>query len=516
MSGKTYGRFVRRFVICLYFVVCLIVCFPVWSASIDGVRLWRAPDHTRVVFDLTGVVSHKVFQLSKPSRLVIDVENASSQVSLSGLDLSKTPIKRIRSANRDSDDLRFVFDLTASIKPRSFFLKKHGGKPARLVVDLYDKTVTTEKTIDKVVEAAPVSAQRDILIVVDAGHGGEDPGAIGPRGLQEKVVVLDIAKRLAAKINQAKGYKAKLTRTADYYVPLKKRRDFARKHRADLFVSVHADAFKNPNAKGASVFALSRRGATSETARFLARSENDADLVGGVGDVSLDDKDKLLKGVLVDLSMTATLGSSLDAGNYVLKEMGKIARLHKPHVEQAGFLVLKSPDVPSILVETGFISNPGEAKRLATKAFREKMAASIFSGIRSYFEKSPPAGTYIAWRQGGGHKHAGEGAKKQAVGFYTVSRGDTLSDIAARFKLSLSELKKINQIRGNTIRIGQKLRIKTKPARQVVVHKVNGGETLSGIALRYSSTVTAIREQNKLDDNAIRIGQKLVIPAIEG
>ncbi|MEO0443552.1 MAG: N-acetylmuramoyl-L-alanine amidase, partial [Pseudomonadota bacterium] len=321
---------------------------------------------------------------------------------------------------------------------------------------------------------------------------------------------------LAKKINATQGYKAKLTRTGDYYIPLRKRRNFARKHRADLFVSIHADAFTVPEARGASVFALSLRGATSETARFLAKSENKADLIGGVGDVSLDDKDNLLKGVLVDLSMTATLGSSLDAGQHVLKQMGRMAYLHKKNVEQAGFLVLKSPDVPSILVETGFISNPGEEKKLSTNRYRQKMAYAIFKGIRGHFEKSPPVGTYVAWQQNASK------AEDALAETYQVVRGDTLSVIAQRFNLSLSQLKQFNNIKGNTILIGQTLAVKAPPqplkVEQLVpvVHKVSSGETLSGIALRYSSSVTAIREKNNLRSTSIRIGQRLVIPSIDG
>jgi N-acetylmuramoyl-L-alanine amidase len=514
VKGKTFSS---KAIMCAVIILVSLFCsISVLASDIEGVRLWRAPDHTRVVFDLTGPVDHKVFQLENPSRLVIDITDARNQARLSSVDLSKTPIKRIRSAVREKSDLRFVFDLQTSIQPRSFFLKKHAGKPARLVIDLYDKKKLTEKTIDKVAKAASVSTKRDILIVVDAGHGGEDPGAIGPGKIQEKDVVLDISKRLAAKINATKGYKAKLTRTGDYYVPLRKRSDFARKHRADFFISVHADAFTTPKARGASVFALSRRGATSETARFLAKRENAADLIGGVGSVALDNKDNVLKGVLVDLSMTATLSSSLDAGQYVLNEMGRIAYLHKRHVEQAGFLVLKSPDVPSILVETGFISNPREEKRLSTKAYRQKMAESLFSGIRSYFEKSPPAETYVAWRQNNG------GDSRKRVSVYIVERGDTLSGIAERFNLSLRELKSINNMSGNTIRIGQKLSLKKsqpqqpKIVAQTRVHKVTNGETLSGIALRYSSSVNAIRKRNKLNTSTIRIGQKLVIPTIDG
>jgi N-acetylmuramoyl-L-alanine amidase len=528
----------------LPFVIILIMTMlPLslaWaSSSVEGVRVWRAPDNTRIVFDLSDAVAHKIFPLKGPARLVIDIENTRNSADLSSLDLVETPIKRIRSATRDKNHLRFVLDLKDDVSPRSFVLKKHAGKPDRLVVDLYDKDTVTEKTVELVAAAASVSSRREILVVIDAGHGGEDPGAIGPGRVQEKTVVLDISKRLYAKINSTKGYRAKLTRTNDYYLPLKKRRDFARQHRADLFVSVHADAFKTPYAKGASVFALSQRGATSETARFLARQENDADLIGGVGDVSLKDKDEILKGVLVDLSMSATLGSSLDAGSHILKKMGGIAHLHKNTVEQAGFLVLKSPDVPSILVETGFISNPEEAKKLSSARYREQMADSIYTGIREFFEKNPPGGTYIAWKQNGGKDiavvAASSGTSSSNISsnssamqsVYIVASGDTLSGISYRLNVTINELKRLNKLKGNTISVGQKLVVSEaseEPVSRLRVadsgqssrtHKVSGGETLSGIALRYQSSVAAIRRQNNLNGNSIRIGQRLIIPSVD-
>ena len=531
-------RFFSRYLLAIVVLIVLLQASVTWAASsVNSVRVWRAPDNTRIVFDLSSAVSHKIFPLKNPARLVIDIESASNKANLSSIDLAKTPIKRIRSAKREKSHLRFVLDLKDDVSPRSFVLKKQAGKPYRLVVDLYDKNTVTKKTIEHVAAAAQVSSRRNILVVVDAGHGGEDPGAVGPGRIKEKTVVLDIAKKLAAKINSTKGYKAKLTRTNDYYLPLRKRRDFARKHRADLFVSIHADAFKTPYAKGASVFALSRRGASSETARFLARKENDADLIGGVGDVSLKDKDKVLKGVLVDLSMSATLSSCLDAGKHILDKMGGFAHLHKKSVEQAGFLVLKSPDVPSILVETGFISNPGEAKKLSSSRYRQKMANSIYTGIREFFEKNPPGGTYLAWKENGSKEPSLIAANQGAQRLYTVARGDTLSGISERFSLSLKELKKINRLKSNTISVGQKLlvsidtvdknTVNTSAQRQVVslspaiprpskrLHKVSGGETLSGIALRYQSTVAAIRRQNKLNGNSIRIGQQLVIPSID-
>jgi N-acetylmuramoyl-L-alanine amidase len=423
------------------------------AADINSVRLWRAPDHTRLVFDLSGPVEHKLFSLQNPSRLVIDIEQTQLKAKLASLILNDSPIKQVRSATRNNKDLRVVLDLSGNVKPRSFVLRKHAGKSDRLVVDLYDTGTKTVKTVEQVTKP---QARRDIIVAIDAGHGGEDPGASGPkigkRRVREKDVVLAISKELARLINKEPGYRAELVRKGDYYIPLRKRRNIARGKRADLFVSIHADAFTNPQANGASVFALSRRGATSETARFLAKKENEADLIGGVGSVSLDDKDEVLRGVLVDLSMTATLSSSLQVGEQVLKSMDSVARLHKSHVEQAGFAVLKSPDVPSILVETGFISNPGEAKKLNSHSYRKKMAASVLKGIKRYFYRYPPAGSYVAWKKGGGNKTlAGQE--------YVISRGDTLSAIAKRYNVSIADLRTINGLSGSVIKVGQRLKI---------------------------------------------------------
>ena len=417
----------------------------VWCITVDSVRLWRAPDHTRIVFDLSDAVEHKIFQLKQPNRLVVDINGTALIASLSSLDLDNTPITGVRAGKRNSKDLRVVFDLRSVIKPRSFILRQHGDKPDRLVIDLYDQVVVTQKTVEQITAAS--SRRRDVIIAIDAGHGGEDPGGIRLNNKFEKDVVLAISKQLAKFIDAEPGFKAELIRTGDYYIPLKKRRDLARRKRADVFVSIHADAFKTPSAKGTSVFALSRRGASSETARFLAARENEADLIGGVGNVSLDDKDKLLAGVLVDLSMTASLNASLEVGGHVLQEMKQVSVLHKKRVEQAGFAVLKSPDVPSILVETGFISNPGEAKKLSTSKYRNKMARSIFTGLKRHFSKNPPADSYIAWRKSGGDIN------------HAVVRGDTLSDIASRYGVTVSAIRKINKLRSSAIRIGQELKI---------------------------------------------------------
>ena len=449
-------RMMRLVIVCLMGLLAVVQAVSA-ATNVDSVRLWRAPDHTRLVFDLSDAVEHKLFTLSNPSRLVIDIKNATMGGALSKLDLSNTAIKTVRSAPRNGGDLRVVLDLSSAISPKSFMLKKHGDKNDRLVVDLFDRTKSIEKTVQQVVQLE--SGRRDIVIAIDAGHGGEDPGALGPktgkRRLREKDVVLAISKQLASLINAEKGYRAELIRSGDYYIPLRKRRDTAREKRADLFVSIHADAFKNPKARGASVFALSRRGATSETARFLAKKENEADLIGGVGSVSLDDKDAVLRGVLVDLSMTATLGSSLQVGDNVLKSMDSVARLHKKQVEQAGFAVLKSPDVPSILVETGFISNPDEAKKLNSSYYRKNLSTAIFKGIKQHFQSVPPAGSYIAFVKNGGDPKLASSSGREHV----ISRGDTLSAIARQYGVTISSLQKANSLKSSSIRVGQRLNI---------------------------------------------------------
>ena len=453
-------------------LLLVLMTTVVEAASVDSVRLWRAPDHTRLVFDLSAAVDHKIFSLQSPDRLVIDIAQAQLKARLSELALTETPIAKVRSATRNKRDLRVVLDLKTSVKPRSFVLPAHGDKRDRLVIDLYDKAVYQKtKATKKTVTSETKQPQRDIVIAIDAGHGGEDPGALGPknksRRIREKDVVLAISKELAKQINREKGYRAELVRTGDYYIPLRKRRDIARQKRADLFVSIHADAFKHPQANGASVFALSNRGATSETARFLAKRENDADLIGGVGGVSLDDKEKVLASVLVDLSMTASLSSSLEVGGDVLKSMGGVARLHKRQVEQAGFAVLKSPDVPSILVETGFISNPGEAKKLNSSKYRRKMASAIASGIKRYFNRYPPADSYLAAVKNGTLKASTKGrastgrVSNNGTRDYVIARGDTLSGIAKRYNISVAELRSLNGLSGSVIRIGQRLKIPT-------------------------------------------------------
>jgi len=441
------------------------------ATDVQSVRLWRAPDNTRLVFDLSGPVKHNVFTLEAPDRIVIDVTGASLKAQLSGLPLENTPVAALRAGQPDADTLRVVVDLKAPVLPKSFALAPNQQYGHRLVVDLYDQpggaAADTRLPVNTApaVPVAPVSptlpavklpatptSKRDIVIAIDAGHGGEDPGAIGPGKIYEKTVVLQIAKELQRQINAEKGFRAELVRTGDYFIPLRKRTEIARKKGADLFVSVHADAAPRSSAYGASVFALSDRGATSETARWLADSENRSDLIGGAGNVSLDDKDRMLAGVLLDLSMTASLSSSLNVGQKVLSNMGRITPLHKRRVEQAGFMVLKSPDIPSILVETGFISNPSEARKLQTRSHQQALARSIHSGVKQFFHENPPPGTYVAWLRDAGKIAAGPRE-------HVVRSGESLALLAQRYQVSLASLRSANGLKSDTIKIGQTLSI---------------------------------------------------------
>ncbi|NBA95186.1 AMIN domain-containing protein [Pseudomonas sp. R5(2019)] len=436
--------------------------------QVKSVRLWRAPDNTRLVFDLSGPVQHSVFTLTSPDRLVIDINGATLAAPLQ-VSTSNTPITSMRSAQRTPTDLRVVIDLTKSVTPKSFTLAPNQQYGNRLVVDLFDQeadaapapptpAVATAPAVpvtpaQPAIKLTPVpNGKRDIVIAIDAGHGGEDPGASSSRGQHEKDVVLSIAKELQRQINTDKGFRAELTRTGDYFIPLRKRTEIARKKGADLFISIHADAAPSTAAFGASVFALSERGATSETARWLADSENRSDLIGGAGNVSLDDKDRMLAGVLLDLSMTASLTSSLNVGQKVLNNISRVTPLHKRRVEQAGFMVLKSPDIPSILVETGFISNANEASKLQTTSHQQALARSIHSGVRQFFQQNPPPGTYIAWLRD-------SGKIAQGPRDHTVRPGETLAMLAVRYEVPIAALRNANELKTDELKVGQNLSI---------------------------------------------------------
>lgn len=478
--ARSFRRWLAGGVVCS--LASLMLAPQALAAKVENLRLWTAPDHTRLVFDLDSAAKAKVFGLDNPRRLVIDlagseVASAAVERKFAALNLEGSAIKSIRSG-RQGDALRVVLDLTRPVNPKDFTLAPNAKYGNRLVVDLeFPGESAVENPIDPIEArireqeqaaakrklkgepAEPVvntqaaaHPKRDIIIAIDPGHGGEDPGASGPSGTREKDVVLKIGKRLKRMFDAQPGFKAILTRNSDYYIPLRKRTEIAREQKADFFVSIHADAFNSPRPHGSSVFALSSRGATSETARWLAATENRADLIGGVdGNLSLNDKDEMLRGVLLDLTMTATLNDSLAAGSGVLANLGRMNSLHKRQVEQAGFVVLKSPDIPSLLVETGFISNPQEERNLNSGPYQEKLARSIFSGIQSHFERNPPPASLLAWQRS--QARGGNG------GEYRVKSGDTLSEVAQRHNVSMAALKQANNMSGDTVRVGQLLKI---------------------------------------------------------
>lgn len=350
------------------------------KTALTGVRVAQSnPDHTRVVFDLSDNIEHDLFILSDPNRVVIDLKDVRKSAALV-TDENETEILRsIRSAVRESDDLRIVLDLKNKVRPRSFMLQPDSNNGYRLVVDMH--ATELDPTPIKTSREQRQAKKKQVVIAIDPGHGGRDPGAVGRNGTKEKDVTLALGKKLAEIINQTPGYKAVLTRDSDKYIVLRHRVETARKHQADLFVSLHADAYKSPRVEGASVYALSLNGASSEAARWIAEKENASDLIGGI---SLDDKDDLIASVLLDLSQTATIQDSLELGSEILNHLGKVGKLNKEHVQQAGFAVLKAPDMPSILIETAFISNPNEERRLKSTKHQHKIANAIFSGIQSH------------------------------------------------------------------------------------------------------------------------------------
>ncbi len=373
--------------------------FSVSATQIRNARLWRSDDKLRLVFDLSGPVSYKTFTLSAPDRLIIDLSGASLSGDFSQLALSETVIRSIRSGHFGKGDTRIVLDLNRPVQLNTFLLAPQDGQGHRLVLDLLSDSIVATQSVPRETPGKTNHPKRDIIVVVDPGHGGKDPGAVGAKGEREKDVVLSISQLLARRLKREKGFDVKLVRNDDFFVPLRKRVDIARQHKADMFISVHADAAPRLTASGASVYCLSEGGATSATARFMAQRENGADLLGATSLLNLKDKDPMLAGVILDMSMNATIAASLQLGSTVLGSLAGITTLHQKRVEQAGFAVLKSPDVPSILVETGFISNARDSQRLVTARHQQAVADGLFEGLQRYFQKNPPADSYIAWQQ---------------------------------------------------------------------------------------------------------------------
>tara|TARA_B110000014_G_scaffold264451_1_gene266204 strand:- start:7755 stop:8963 length:1209 start_codon:yes stop_codon:yes gene_type:complete len=385
-----------------------IFTLPVNGENIvNATRVWPALDYTRVTIESALPISNDQMMLQNPERIVIDLKNIILNETLKNLSskvVGLDPnIKKIRVAQFNPNVTRIVIDLKVSASVKIFSLIPNKKYKHRLVIDVYPqdkdeiasllkqlKKKDDKKTIDPLIS----NTKKITIVAIDAGHGGEDPGAVGAKGTKEKVVNLQISKKLKKLIDKEPNMKAVLIRTGDYYIPLGKRVTKARKIKADIFISIHADAFKKRTVRGSSVFALSERGATSAFAKFLANNENEADLIGGV---SIDDKEPILARTLLDLSQSATINDSLKLGKNVLREIKKVNRLHKKRVEQAGFAVLKAPDIPSILIETAFISNRKEEKNLISRSFQQKISLSILKGIKKYINTSSPIAFYTKY-----------------------------------------------------------------------------------------------------------------------
>lgn len=411
------------------------------AQTVKDLRMASAVGHTRAVIDLSEPAEYRLFQLRNPDRIVIDFEHARlaedfQQPSGSG------SVAQVRTGRRGDDGLRVVLDLDEVAHPKSFLLEPGQQRGYRLVVDLYADPVLAQKSVPqpKQVEG------RDVVVVIDAGHGGDDPGAIGSSGIYEKNITLKVAKRLAKEINAQPGMRAELTRDDDTFIPLKRRYQIARDFGADLFISLHADAFRDKSARGSSVWVLSTDGKVSEAARWLANRENRSDLIGGV---SLSDKSDTLAAVLLDLSQGASMGISDEVARNVLQALADVGPTHKRHVEHANFVVLRSPDVPSILVETGFITNPVEERNLRSAAYRNRLAGAIMSGVIDYFRSAPPMGTWFAQQ-----------AELRRDGEHVVLRGETLSAIADEYGISVARLQSANDLaNANQLKAGLVLRI---------------------------------------------------------
>lgn len=461
------------------------------ASRLQDARLWDSADKTRVVLDLSADTNPDIFMVDNPLRLVVDLPHTRASGSIADDAHRSGLVSQIRTGVHQGSGLRVVLDLAQTVTPKSFMLAPVGRHGYRLVVDLYrdpavaagqstanepttgelapgdDGATTADKTAAALAEVAdaeddktalgkrpvdpgdrPATARgRDIVIVIDAGHGGRDPGAHGPGGTLEKTITLAIARQLKHMVDDQPNMRGVLTRSADRYVGLRDRMEIARREKADFFISIHADASPSgSSARGASVYALSPHGATSEHARWLARRENAADMVGGI---RIKDKNSSLASFMLDLSQSASVEASMDGGSRVLEQLDGLGSLHKMRVQQAGFVVLKSPDIPSILVETNFISNAREERRLASSRYQNQLASAMLRGIKGYFASYRPS-TYIASDQQ--HK---------------VRRGETLSEIAQTYGVSVAALRQYNDLSNSRIQAGRTLRIPPSGSEQL-------------------------------------------------
>ncbi|ELV7515847.1 TPA: N-acetylmuramoyl-L-alanine amidase [Photobacterium damselae] len=567
----------------LLIVGASLVSSSVWANELKGVRVWPAPDETRVVLDMQDKPVYSTFTLTKPDRLVVDLKTTSKDTKLPVVVKNSEILSQIRSSNAPKKgDFRLVFEIKDDVKPNIFALAPTpGGRYGhRLVLDLPHPGGESNLVVDKS-KSTPATSQATahmpksmgkIVIAIDAGHGGEDPGSIGPHRKYEKNVTLAIAKKLAAKLNSTSGMEAVMTRRGDYYVGLSKRSEIARKNKALLLVSIHADAFTNPRPRGASVWVLNNRRANTEIGRWLEQSEKQSELLGGGDVLSGNSQDKYLSRAVLDLQFSHSQKEGYDVAESVLHQLRRVTRLHKSQPQHASLAVLKSPDIPSLLVETGFISNPTEERLLTSPAHQAKIADAVYRGIVDYFKANPPQGTMFASR-GSTVKHkvtsgqtlsgianrygvsmatirSANNLKSNSVNigqvlviprggnvvstpsqksvatktatisssststkviYHTVKRGEYLGQLAEKYGTTMSRIRSLNKLKSDNVMLGQKLKIEVKAPKQIT-HKVQRGEFLSKIASKYGVSIASIRNANKLRSDKLAVGQTLIIP----
>ncbi|MFG0772157.1 LysM peptidoglycan-binding domain-containing protein [Vibrio plantisponsor] len=567
------GSRLRLFVV--FFTLAIAFITSNASANVlEGVRVWPSPDETRVVIDVQSEVSFTYFTLTSPERLVIDLKNTSSKSKLPMKVTDSDVLTKIRASSPpDKGTYRLVFELKKKSPAKLFTLAPTpGGQYGhRLVVDLPHDDASSQggsssgSQTQVSRDASQFYGNADIVVAIDAGHGGEDPGSIGPTRKYEKNATLSISKKLVDQLDAVPGIKGVLTRRGDYFVNLNKRSEIARKNKAHLLVSIHADAFSSPKPRGASVFVLNTRRANTEIARWVENHEQQSELLGGAGQVlAKNNSDRNVSQTLLDLQFSHSQKEGYKVATNILSEMGKVAHLHKADPVNASLAVLKSPDIPSVLVETGFISNPTEEQLLFQRSHQDKLARALAKAITQYFEENPPEGTLFANRnktqkykvQRGdslsaiAHKYGTsiEAIKRTnkltsnslSVGqvitipggisspipvpvvsnpvetetiTHTVAKGDYLGKIASTYKVSVAEIKRENSLKSDTLKLGQKLRItvslKDKPLRK---HTVKRGEYLGKISSQYGVDVDSVRKANNLRSDQLAVGQVLIIP----
>ncbi len=486
--------------------------------SLKSLRVWPSPEETRVVIDLKSEADFSYFTLSSPSRLVVDLKNTNLATKLPVVVKDSPVLSKIRkSSPPDKNTYRLVFELKKSSKAELFKLSPTpGGQYGhRLVIDLPHGTASkatskpSKPTVSKNINQ--VKRQKDILIVIDPGHGGEDPGSIGPSRKYEKNATLSISKKLAAQLNAIPGIKTRMTRNADYFVNLNRRVAIARENEAHLFISIHADAFTTPQPRGGSVFVLNTRRANTEISRWIENKEKQSELLGGSGAAftgNIDDKN--VNQTLLDLQFSHSQKEGYKLATAILSEMGKVAKLHNSKPINTSLAVLRSPQIPSVLVETGFISNPTEEKLLFQRSHQDKLARSVTKAVVKYLKANPPEGIILS------NATSSTGSVSQ----HKVSRGESLSVIASKYGTSTQTLMKFNNLKSSSLAIGQILKIpgsasssssssvvKTK----TITHTVKSGEYLGKIASRYKVSVADIKRENRLKSETVRVGQKLRI-----